>query len=73
MFCISGEPNKGKTALSKVALSLCSNKDFLFSYKVNSLKLLSLVYIDIGFFQSTVAWFSSLCEKSSLLAVLGKL
>ena len=34
MFAISGEPNKGKTALGKIALSLCSNPDFLFSYKV---------------------------------------
>ena len=34
MYCISGEPNKGKTALGKTALSLCSNTAFLFSYKV---------------------------------------
>ena len=37
MFAISGEPNKGKTALGKTALSLASNTQFLFSYKVRFL------------------------------------
>jgi hypothetical protein len=46
MFCISGEPNKGKTALGKTALSLSSNTQFLFSYKVSFLFICPCILTD---------------------------
>ena len=79
MFLISGEPNKGKTALSKTALSLCSNRDFLFSYKVSNSVNPSFLNVCCCFLyniftpQSSTAWISTICEKTSLLVVLGML